>query len=207
LQHISDLNISTMCYHRRTVYACNHFAWGDVFNPCETEKKFDGGEANVGCSRMWSHGMCTNKVKTMCKDCAKDKTEIATKLGAVKEAIKKLRENLDGRVEKRDLPELPTLSTLDTFKVPELDIESEDDMANDSDLEVMSQVAVDDIKEPVEASLDADLLPATEEQEEESVKEEETEVTTDPKILPLYLPILVTLPEGMRQMILDKVAR
>src|SRR4051812_44532984 len=100
-----------MCFHWRVVYGCHHHRWGAIYRPCEIEESFEDGSIDIGCSQMWSHGMCTIQVHKDCKLCAKGKTEADAKLVTVKERIRKLRENLDARVKKPDQLVYPALES------------------------------------------------------------------------------------------------
>jgi len=212
-----------MCIHWRIVYLCRHSNFGDIFKRCEVEQKFDNGETDEGCSKMLSHGMATIRVEIECRDCAKDKTKIDTKLGAVKEAIKKLRENLDGRVDKpkpkpapEPQPELELEPEFEpVFYSSDLESDDEDAMVKKA-LELMNKINVDSAQEPKpsvpDAGTDAALAPtpenieATESEATENGTDENgvKEVRVDSKHHTLYLPILIKLPDGMKNMVLGR---
>ncbi|KAL2129850.1 hypothetical protein VTI74DRAFT_7216 [Chaetomium olivicolor] len=107
-----------MCYHRRLLFACAHYAWLNLTRACAVEASFCRGEADVGCAVKWSHGFDTIRVQRHCPRCVAARTDDDFRLGVVKEQIQVLkeqlrlikevaaleaaREDVDGAEEKRD---------------------------------------------------------------------------------------------------------
>ncbi|KAK0656826.1 hypothetical protein B0T16DRAFT_46851 [Cercophora newfieldiana] len=179
-----------MCFHRRTLYQCNHFTWGKIYKACEVEKKFNAGEANEGCSQMWSHIFCTRAVEVDCEKCIKETKEIRNKISQAKDALRKLRETLAIKTDRcEDLAS---------------DSESDSDADESIDDETMSEIDVQDLKTPRRrgsgAGYDSDDVFAPTPNKGKGKPKVKRDVTPDPKHNLLYLPLLVQLPEGMRDM-------
>lgn len=83
-----------MCFHRRTLFTCNHHAWGALTEPCDVEKAFERGERDKGCDVRWSHGFETVRVQMKCAECAMTQAAQEYRFGVVKEQIKVLNEYL-----------------------------------------------------------------------------------------------------------------
>ncbi|KAL2119005.1 hypothetical protein VTJ04DRAFT_5964 [Mycothermus thermophilus] len=92
-----------MCYHRRLVFTCMHYAWqaGPPTQPCERERAFQNGEVETGCDERWSHGYDTVRVRSPCEACEKQKAEDARRVAAVKEKIREVRVEIE-RVKARE---------------------------------------------------------------------------------------------------------
>jgi hypothetical protein len=220
-----------MCYHRRIIYdTCKHHVWGGIAKPCEEEKRFEAGDADEGCSQMVSHPLCTTRVVgRLCNKCLKRNEGIDKKFDAAKDIISKLRANLVKRVERgeptpgSDMPE-PVRPVTDN--VPS---NLEDPTGEDSDdYENMSEVDLEEF-ENIKRLFDAELengrvlqTPSTKSREHSSsesdvrppvIKEKAAkkpkvvEVQPDPNHRLLYLPVLVQMPGGMREIMLDQIGK
>lgn len=83
-----------MCFHRRLVFGCAHYAWLGITQPCKIEAAFDRGETDTGCDVKWSHGYDTIRVQTKCLACIQAQEGTNFRLGIVKEQLKVLKEHL-----------------------------------------------------------------------------------------------------------------
>ncbi|KAK0723984.1 hypothetical protein B0T21DRAFT_265576, partial [Apiosordaria backusii] len=80
-----------MCFHKRLLFTCSHYAWlttPQSVVPCEVERRFIRGE---GCNQIWSHGFYTIRVGKDCVSCERKRRRRASKIGEVKEVIRSLR--------------------------------------------------------------------------------------------------------------------
>jgi len=86
-----------MCFHARLLYSgCNHSVFLEASRLCPTEKAFDRGEVDTGCSQMWSHGFNTVKVDGNCAKCTATACKTNYKLSVIKEQLKFLSGQLQG---------------------------------------------------------------------------------------------------------------
>ncbi|KAK1833817.1 hypothetical protein QBC39DRAFT_345257 [Podospora conica] len=86
-----------MCYHRRCIYTCGHYRWGQLVRRCETELRFDKGELAEGCSAMWSHACCTIGAVVSCPKCRDKKANTDDKLAAIKAQLHALKSTIGAR--------------------------------------------------------------------------------------------------------------
>ncbi|KAJ4290128.1 putative endonuclease lcl3 [Collariella sp. IMI 366227] len=83
-----------MCYHRRLLFACSHYAWLNLTRPCVVEKSFSRGKTDVGCAVKWSHGFDTIRVQKDCPKCAATREDDSFRLSVIKDQIQALKEQL-----------------------------------------------------------------------------------------------------------------
>jgi hypothetical protein len=83
-----------MCFHRRLVFSCSHYAWLGVTQPCAVEESFNNHVIDTGCSVRWSHGHDTIRTQAKCPKCADAEESHNFRFGIVKDQIKVLKEHL-----------------------------------------------------------------------------------------------------------------
>lgn len=167
-----------MCFHRRLVYTCSHHVWLQITRPCAAEESFDRGEADTGCGVRWSHGFDTVRVQIPCPACVAQHTAHTSRLGAVKDQIKALKEQLK------------------TIKGPEA-VKGDawlggEEGGSEGQGVAAAVVAVD------ETGSDEAVLSGSEQTDETLIEEEEgcldesmEEVRVDPKHWPFKLPLVI----------------
>jgi len=89
-----------MCVHKRTLYAgCMCSDWGVKVQSCKVEMDFLSGELACSCVTRWSHGLHTRKIDAVCPDCSRRRNRTDKTLEDVKEVLRNLRENVEGRLD------------------------------------------------------------------------------------------------------------
>jgi hypothetical protein len=215
-----------MCYHWRVIFkTCGHYVWGGIAKACEVEKKFDKEEADEGCSEMWSHTVCTIIVKPECDDCVEKYDKIEKKFDAVKDIIDKLRANLAQKVAKSLPVDAPGIETPEELRALGVSLDLEDldgERSDDVGYETMSEIDLDEFDYIAELrkgrlirapSFSSTESSSSEDEVRPMAKKEAAEkrkvvpVKPDPNHRPLYLPILAQMPGGMREIMLDQIAK
>jgi hypothetical protein len=160
-----------MCFHRRLVFACSHYAWLGLTRPCELEQSFDRGDVDTGCSAMWSHGFDTVRVQDNCARCTKAQKSHSYRFGIVKDQIAVLKEHLRMIKGASEIKEREWLH---------MDAAVQDDAESKSDG-----------TEGADASSSGETDDTSVDGEVECLDEAMEEVRVDPKHFPLKLPQLV----------------
>ncbi|KAK0751686.1 hypothetical protein B0T18DRAFT_74884 [Schizothecium vesticola] len=113
-----------MCFHSRLIHGCGHYQWGGVFVRCSTERRFDKGELDEGCSAMWSHGFRTIGTVAQCPKCVKAKAKTDDKLAAIKAQLRALKTSIGARPTKKSEGEADTPAESDPATVATAGVES-----------------------------------------------------------------------------------
>ena len=86
-----------MCYRRRTIFQCNHIAWGGVAKACEAEKAFkirSNAATSPACGQIWPHALCSRRVPVECGRCLSMRKKTDAMLSELKRRIEALRVEL-----------------------------------------------------------------------------------------------------------------
>lgn len=165
-----------MCFHRRLVYTCSHHVWLQITRPCAAEESFHRGEADTGCCVRWSHGFDTVRVQIPCPACVAQQTVHTSRLGAVKDQIRALKEQLK------------------TMKGPEA-VKGDEWLGGEGGLEGRGVAAA--VVVANETGNDEAVLSGSEQTDEPLIEEEGCldatmeEVRVDPKHWPFKLPFVI----------------
>lgn len=134
-----------MCFHSRLIHGCGHSQWGGVFVRCSTERRFDKGELDEGCSAMWSHGFRTISTVAQCPKCVKARANTDDKLAAIKAQLQALKTTIGARPTKKSEEEADTPAKSDpvavasSYSAPEEDYGAEDNEGDEVN-EVMEEI-------------------------------------------------------------------
>ncbi|KAL2024170.1 hypothetical protein VTK56DRAFT_9326 [Thermocarpiscus australiensis] len=162
-----------MCFHKRLIFGCGHYAWLGISRPCEVEQSFNRGEVDTGCNAMWSHGYDAIRVQKDCPRCAKLKKRQELRLGVVKERLKAIKEQVK---QIKGIPE----------------VEDDEKMSPDSEAGSHSDnTAEDDASRCASSPVKTDDTGNTSLEELDHANESMDEVRFDPKRRPLKLPQMV----------------
>ncbi|CZS89424.1 uncharacterized protein RAG0_00838 [Rhynchosporium agropyri] len=88
-----------MCYHKRTVYSCQHNGWGPQVRSCNLQKAFLDGTFSAECEMMSAHPMHSLKVHTTCQTCAKKQKKTSKTLSRLRSELMEMKEKM-ARVQK-----------------------------------------------------------------------------------------------------------
>jgi hypothetical protein len=79
-----------MCWHKRFVFFCNHFSFGDEVKACDIQRAFDDGTSEVVCDTMFSHPLHSRRFGQVCSDCEKKKVRTSANISKLKEILREL---------------------------------------------------------------------------------------------------------------------
>ncbi|KAE9372241.1 hypothetical protein N431DRAFT_456979 [Stipitochalara longipes BDJ] len=117
-----------MCWHRRIIYSCNHYAWGAEITPCALEKLYRAGEWSETCDTMNSHPLHSLTTQKPCKKCERRKVKLEGTMSRLRLLMKQLNESVSKLKKEETREQRPLLVSIAGVQwIPVSPVEEDDE--------------------------------------------------------------------------------